>query len=84
MNHITSTPFWQTASREDVPVPREYLRMLAVLAETSAQMDLGLHCSRCGQDLHGANAPADRRWSLACGCRTFVGGNPLHGGDTAA
>lgn len=78
----TNTQFWTpTAAREEVRVPPEYLKMIAVLAETSGQMHLGLHCSRCGQDLSGRNAREDRRWVMECGCRTFIGANPLPKGD---
>jgi hypothetical protein len=73
-----STQFWTPdGPREEVPVPPEYLKMIAVLAETSGRMQLGLHCSRCGQDLVGKNAPSDRRWMMECACRTFIGANPL-------
>jgi hypothetical protein len=64
-------------AREEVTIPPEYAKMLAVFADTSSQIDLGLHCSRCKQDLVGKNARLDTRWILECACRTFVGGNPL-------
>ena len=74
----TNTQFWTPPdAREEVRVPPEYLKMIAVLADTSAQMRLGLHCSKCGQDLIGKNAHGDRRWVMECACRTFIGGNPL-------
>lgn len=62
--------------REDVTLPPEYMQMLTALAETSSVVDLGLHCSRCGQDLRGANGRSDQRFVMECACRTFVGGNP--------
>jgi hypothetical protein len=65
-----------TTERQTVNLPPEYMKMLAVLAETSAQIDLGLHCSRCNQDLSGKNATADKGWIMECACRTFVGRNP--------
>lgn len=78
MDVKTSTQFWTPDTvRETVTVPPEYLRMIAVLAETSGEMDLGLHCSKCGQDLIGKNGRFDRQWVMECACRTFVGGNPL-------
>lgn len=77
----TPTKFWTPGGilqqREEQQLPAEYLRMLAVLAETSADISLGLHCSRCGQDLVGKNARADTAWIMECACRTFIGGNPL-------
>lgn len=63
--------------REKTTVPPEYLRMLAVLGDTSADLDLGLHCSRCKENLRGLNGRSDGTWTLECGCRTFTGGNPL-------
>ena len=62
--------------REEVALPVEYLRMLMVLAETSADMDLGLHCSRCKENITGQNSMSDLVWRLECACRTFVGDNP--------
>ena len=63
--------------REDVTCPPEYMKMLAVFAETSAQVDLGLHCSRCKENLRGENAREDTKWKMECGCRTFIGENPI-------
>lgn len=85
MTQITNTEFWtSSASRTEQVVPPEYLKMLAVLADTSAQIKLGLHCSLCGQDLIGKNSFSDRRWTMECACRTFIGGNPLRTPETAA
>ncbi len=58
-------------------LPPEYLRMLVVMADTSAQIDIGLHCSRCGQDLMGMNNPSDTHFRMECACRTFTGKNPM-------
>jgi len=63
--------------RTEVELPVEYMQMLAAFAETSAVVDLGLHCSRCGQDLRGANGRSDSRWTMECACRTFIGANAL-------
>lgn len=60
-------------------LPPEYLRMIAVFADTSSQIDLGLHCSRCGQDVQGSNVLGESRWQMECACRTFVGENPIRG-----
>jgi hypothetical protein len=65
--------------RVEVRLPPEYLQMLAAFAETSGEIELGLHCAICKQDLVGKNARADRKWIMECACRTFVGGNPLKG-----
>jgi hypothetical protein len=61
--------------------PPEFMRMIALLAETSADIDIGLHCSRCKENLVGRNAREDRQWRLECACRTFVGANPLPKGN---
>lgn len=66
------------APRTTQELPPEYLRMLHVLADTSAQIRLGLHCADCKQDVVGQNSERDGRWTMACGCRTFVGRNPSH------
>ena len=58
-------------------VPPEYLKMLAVLAETSGTINLGLHCSQCKQDVRGSNSERQGRWTMECACRTFIGANPL-------
>lgn len=63
--------------RREVHLPPQYLQMVSILADTSADLSLGLHCSICGQDLVGKNAREDTRWMMECGCRTFVGANPL-------
>jgi len=63
--------------RAQVMVDPAYLKMVAVLAETSQQFDLGLHCSRCKQNLRGVNGHGDKRWVMECACRTFTGKNPF-------
>lgn len=63
--------------RQEQRCPPEYMRMLAVLADTSAEIHLGLRCTRCGQDVVGKNARSDNRWIMECACRTFIGANPL-------
>lgn len=65
--------------RTEVKLPMEYMQMLAVLAETSADIDLGLHCSRCKENVVGKNARGDNRWIMECACRTYIGTNPLRG-----
>lgn len=82
----TSTQFGVTSGglhigRTEVRLPPEYMQMLSALADTSGVIDLGLHCSRCRQDLRGANGRSDSRWIMECACRTFIGANPLPGGQ---
>ena len=43
--------------------------------EVAAHFSLGLHCSKCGADIVGRNADSDRSFSVACGCREFIGMN---------
>lgn len=62
--------------REEEHVPMDYLRMLMVLADTGAQMGLGLHCANCKQDLVGDNDILSPTFRMECACRTFVGKNP--------
>lgn len=66
-----------STAREEVTLPPEYLKMLAVLGNTSGDIGLGLHCAKCKQDVVGKNGTGDKRWMMECACRTFVGGNPL-------
>ena len=65
------------AERHRVAIDPELLKMIAALAEFSSDLSLGLHCSRCQQDLRGVNGHGDARWAIECGCRTFVGRNPF-------
>lgn len=63
--------------REEMLVPPEYLKMLAVLGDTAGDLKLGLHCAKCKQDFRAANSGRDAQWKLECGCRTLVGKNPM-------
>lgn len=63
--------------RRTVDLPMEYMQMLAVLAETSSEVHIGLHCSLCKENIVGKNATSDKRWVMECACRTFVGVNPI-------
>lgn len=66
-----------STERQTVNLPPEYMKMLAVFGETSSEINLGLHCSRCKQDVVGKNATADKGWIMECACRTFIGRNPI-------
>lgn len=63
--------------RTEERYPPEFMRMIAVFADTSADTRIGLHCSECKQDFVGKNARADNQWRIECACRTITGGNPL-------
>jgi len=79
MSSVLYTPHGAVnLSRETVSVPPEYLKMLAVMADTSADIGIGLHCTKCKQDIRGANSGNDARWTVECGCRTFSGRNPFN------
>lgn len=67
--------------RQEVRCPPEWMRMLSVFAETAGEIGLGLHCVHCKQDLQGKNARGDNAWLMECGCRTYVGKNPLPAGQ---
>lgn len=79
---MTNTKFdlphgFTTVGREEQRLPPEYMQMLVAFAETSAVVDLGLHCSRCKENVVGRNGPGDRKFIMDCACRTFIGANPL-------
>ena len=63
--------------REEVAVPPEYMRMLAVLGDTAGSLKLGLHCALCSQDFRAGNSGTDAQWKMECGCRTLIGRNPM-------
>jgi hypothetical protein len=54
------------------PGVMEWMRQFA---DVASALNLGLHCGRCGADVVGKNADSDRVFSLACGCREFLGAN---------
>ncbi len=57
-------------------VKQEEMATFAAVAKHLAPLGVGLHCSRCGQDLHGTNAEQDHAFSVQCGCREFKATNP--------
>ncbi len=63
--------------REEVVVPPEYMQRVLVLADTATDLQIGMHCARCKQDLRGANSTSDGFLRMECGCRTFIGKNPI-------
>lgn len=79
----TNTSFGLTSgglvvNREEVHMPPEYVEMLIAFSKASEHdMRLILRCSMCGQQPAGANAPGDLVLRMVCGCRTFIGANPL-------
>ncbi len=54
------------------PAMMEWLRQFSDFA---ANQNIGIHCVECGADIVGRNADTDAMFSVACGCREWVGGN---------
>lgn len=59
--------------REQVRLPAAFMKTLAAFADVSAEINLGLHCSLCKQDIRGENHSQAARWTMECECRTFIG-----------
>lgn len=60
---------------ETVTVPASWMQLMSNFAATWGRADghaLGIHCSRCGQDLIGGNSATDAVLKVNCGCREFV------------
>lgn len=68
------------AVRPETHWPPEFMRMLAVFAANCGDTELGIRCERCKQMLQGHNAKADNYWHMECGCRKYLGRNPLSTG----
>lgn len=65
--------------------PPEFMKFLALFAETCTEHGLTLVCRRCksageydGMELSGANAREDNYWKMECSCRTYIGRNPMN------
>ena len=65
------------SARPEEHWPPEFMKMLAVFAETLHTTKLGIRCEQCKQPLNGHNAREDNFWRMECGCRTYIGRNPL-------
>jgi hypothetical protein len=57
---------------ELTPRLMEWFYQFALFAE---HFKLGLHCSQCQKDVVGKNSDTARTFSVACGCREFIGLN---------
>jgi hypothetical protein len=66
-----------STERKEVHWPLDYMRMLAIFARNCEDAKLGIRCESCQQMLHGQNAREDNFWRMECGCRTYIGRNPL-------
>lgn len=53
-------------------------------ADVAKYLEWGIHCPKCGADIIGKNADTDRVFSVACGCREWVGANRDYREPTAA
>lgn len=63
--------------RQVVQLNAGVLSKMAILAEIAGDLRWGMHCADCGQDITGKNAREDTHWRMECGCRSYVGTNPL-------
>lgn len=60
---------------ERVELRKGVMEWLRQFSDVAAALGLGLHCARCKADLVGKNADSDRVFSVACGCREYIGEN---------
>lgn len=60
--------------RQTVRLPSGFMKTLAAFADVASELNLGLHCSKCKQDVGGQNNSASPNWAMECECTTFVGG----------
>lgn len=61
--------------RQVQPVSTEWMKLLSNFAETWGRPDgpgFGIHCARCGQDVHAFNGITDTVLSVSCGCREYA------------
>ena len=63
--------------RPSIEMPAAWLRAVADFAEDAGDLEWGIHCARCKQNVAGTNGIGDARWNLECGCRRYVGQNPF-------
>ena len=63
--------------RKEEHWPPEFMKMLAVFAMACNDHHLGIVCLQCQQPLSGQNARDDNFWHMECGCRKYIGRNPL-------
>lgn len=59
--------------RERVELPAAFMRTLAAFADVAGELNIGLHCSICKQDLGGENNSQAVNWTMECECRSFIG-----------
>lgn len=65
-------------AREPIELPNELMLWLRTFAEFASEARMGLHCSICKQDLVGGAAfYGDLKLTMKCGCRDFVGVDPV-------
>lgn len=58
---------------EIVSLPASEMRFFQDFHTIAQKYNLGLHCSECGEDLHGNNSGHEQTLSVQCGCREFKG-----------
>jgi hypothetical protein len=60
---------------EKVELRAGVMEWLRQFSDIAMALSLGVHCSRCGSDLVGHNADSDKRFTVVCKCREFIGTN---------
>lgn len=75
MSHIFAPDWSIVQQRRTRQLPSSFMQTLAAFADVSAELELGLHCSRCKQDIRGENHSQSPLWKMECECTTFIGGS---------
>lgn len=60
---------------ERVELRKGLAEWLRQFNDFAAHFGLGLHCAKCQKDVIGKNSDTDKTFSVACGCREFIGTN---------
>ena len=70
MSYLLVRPEFETRA-----VPRRWMDLLKEFSKTWGRPDgpsLGLHCSRCGQDVVSRNNITDTVYVVSCQCRQYA------------
>jgi hypothetical protein len=63
-------------ARDTIELPWGTMRRVIEFAEIAGLHALGLHCSKCSQDIVAKNGDHDPVLTMTCGCREFWSTNP--------
>lgn len=66
-------------TRSTVELPWGVMQRVIQFAEIAGLHALGLHCSKCSQDIVATNGDHDPVLKMTCGCREFWSVNPSAG-----